>query len=170
MATTFGVGSGDYIRPYLRRPLIKHFPMAASQTFKKGEPLIMDAASTENRVRVASNQPTTLLVGIAASDAADCLNSDGTSAGALCPVWCATHDAIFRAVGKAAQALDYTDLSVGLALLKDATNNIWYIDNTDTTHDAVVPMFIIPPAVQGDFQGYYAFRFAAAASLFIATV
>lgn len=170
MATTYTVGSGDIIRPYKSRPRIQHFPMAASQSFKMGEPLIMDAASTENRVKVAANQPTTLIVGIAAAAAADCANSDGTTTGALVPVWCATHDAVFKAVGKALQALDYTDLSLGLALLKDATNNIWYIDNTDTTHDAVVPLTIIAPAVQGDFQGYYSFRFAAAASLFIATV
>lgn len=163
MATTYTVSSGDFIRPYKSRPRIQHFPEAASQTFKMGEPLIMDAASTENRVKVAANQPTTLIVGIAAGDAS------GVT-GALVPVWCATQDAVFRAVGKAAQALDYTDLSVGLALLKDATNVIWYIDNTDTTHDAVVPITIIAPAVQGDFQGYYSFRFAAAASLFTATV
>lgn len=163
MATTYTVSSGDFIRPYKSRPRIQHFPEAASQTFKMGEPLIMDAAATENRVKVAANQPTTLIVGIAAADAS------GVT-GALVPVWCATQDAVFRAVGKAAQALDYTDLSVGLALLKDATNVIWYIDNTDTTHDAVVPITIIAPAVQGDFQGYYSFRFAAAASLYIATV
>lgn len=170
MATTYSVSSGDYIRPYKCRPRIQHFPMAATQTFVKGEPLIMDAASTENRVKVAANQPTTLLVGFAAAAAADCLNSDGTTAGALVPVWCCEANMQFKAVGKAAQALDYTDLSVGLALLKDATNVIWYIDNTDTTHDAVVPLTIIAPAVQGDFQGYYSFKIAAAASLWTATV
>ena len=170
MATTFTVSSGDFMRPFKSRPRIQHFPMAATQTFKLGEPLIMDAASTENRVKVAANSPTSLIVGVAAANAADVANSDGTTAGALVPVWCATHDAVFRAVGKANQALDYTDLSVGLAILKDATNNIWYIDNTSTGADAVVPLTIIAPAVQGDFQGYYSFRFAAAASLFIATV
>ncbi len=170
MATTFLVGTGDYIRPYKCRPRIQHFPMAASQTFKKGEPIIPDAASTENRIRVASNQPVALIIGFAAADAADCANSDGTTTGALCPVWCAEANMQFKAVGKAAQALDNTDLSVGLAILKDATNNIWYIDNTDTSHDAVVPMTIIAPAVQGDFQGYYSFRIAAAAGFWTATV
>lgn len=163
MATTYTVSSGDYIRPYKCRPRIQHFPEAASQTFVIGEPLIMDAASTENRVKVAANQPTTLLVGFAAAAAS------GTT-GALVPVWCCEANMQFKAVGKAAQAMDYTDLSVGLALLKDATNLIWYIDNTDTTHDAVVPLTIIAPAVQGDFQGYYSFKIAAAASLWTATV
>jgi hypothetical protein len=158
MATTFTVGSGDYIRPY-RNVRIQHFPEAASQTFKRGEPLIMDSAGTENKVKIAGNQAVGLIVGIAAADAS------GVT-GAMVPVWLATQNAEFIAVGKAAQAMDYTDLSVGLALLKDTVNVIWYIDNTDTTHDAVVPLQIRPPAVQGDFQGYYIFRFAIAATLY----
>lgn len=158
MATTYSVGSGSYIRPY-RNVRIQHFPEAASQSFKRGEPLIMDAASNENRVRVASNQPTTLIVGIAAADASGVTST-------MVPVWLATFDAEFIAVGKTLQAMDYTDLSVGLALLKDATNVIWYIDNSDTTHDAVVPLQIKAPAVQGDFQGYYIFRFAIAATIY----
>ncbi len=113
---------------------------------------------------IAANQPTTLIVGIAAADAT------GVT-GTMCPVWLATQNAEFIAVGKAAQAMVNADLlSTGLALLKDATNVIWYIDNTDTTHDAVVPLYLKPPAIVGDFQGYYVFRFAATATVWIATV
>jgi hypothetical protein len=162
MATTFNVGSGDYVRPY-RNVRIQHFPEAASQTFKRGEPLIMDAAGTENRVRIASTSPTTLIVGIAAADASGVTST-------MIPVWCATQDAEFKITGKAAQAMDYTDLGVGLEIEKDATNVIWIVDNTNTSADALVPLSILAPAVQGDFRGYYVVRFAAAASYWMQTV
>jgi hypothetical protein len=162
MATTFTVGAGNIMRPY-RYCRVQHFPEAASQTFVRGDILIMDAASTENRVKIAAAQPVTLIVGVAAADAS------GVT-GTMVPVWLATQQAEFLIVGKAAQAMDFTDLSVGLAVARDATNKIWTVDNTDTTHDAVVPLTILAPATQGDFQGYYVVRFAAAASLWIATV
>lgn len=164
MATTFTVGSGDYIRPY-RNVRIEHFPEAASAAFKRGEPLITTSTNTgqKPRVGIAANQPTTQIVGIAAADAT------GVT-GTMCPVWVATQNAEFIAVGKTGQAMANADLlGLGLALLKDATNVIWYVDNTDTTHDAVVPLYFKPPAIVGDFQGYYVFRFAAAATIWIAT-
>lgn len=162
MATTFVVGSGDIMRPH-RGCKIRHFPEAASQTFVRGDVLIMDAASTENRVKVAANQATARIVGVAAADAS------GVT-GAMVPVWLAVPEAEFKITGVAAQALDYTDLGVGLGLTKDATNVIWTVDNTDTTHDAVVPIHILAPAIQGDFLGYYVVRFAYAASYFTATI
>ena len=85
MATTFVPGSGDGFRPY-GRCKVQHYPMAASQTFKKGYPIIMGGAGVENQIRVAGNDPTAALVGVAAADAANCANSDGTTLGAMCPV------------------------------------------------------------------------------------
>lgn len=157
MATTFAVSSGDYIRPY-RNVRIQHFPEAASQTFKRGEPLIMDAAATENRVRIAGSAPTSLIVGIAAADASGVTST-------MIPVWLATLTAEFKGTGMAAQAMDWTDLSVGKALIKDATNVIWQVDNTNGA-DSVVPLEILAPATQGDFLGYYSFRFAYASTLY----
>lgn len=162
MATTFSVGTGDIMRPH-RGCKIRHFAEAATQTFKRGELLIMDAASTENRVKIAADQAIARIVGVAAADAS------GVT-GALVPVWLAVPEAEFKVTGKTGQALDYTDLGVGLALVKDATNVIWTVDNTDTTHDAVVPISILAPAIQGDFLGYYVVRFAYAASYWTATL
>lgn len=162
MATTFTVSAGSYMRPF-RRGETRHFPEAASQTFKRGDVLIMDAASTESRVKIAADQPVARIVGVAAADAS------GTTS-TMIPVWLATPRAEFIVVGKASQAMDDTDLAVGLALLRDGTNLIWYLDNTDTTHDGFVATGYKEPAVQGDFQGYYVGHFAFGATIWAATI
>lgn len=162
MATTFAVGPGSIMRPY-RNTRVRHFPEAASQTFLRGDILIMDAASTENRVKISADQPTARIVGVAGADAS------GVT-GTMIPVYLADVQAEFLITGKSGQAMDFTDLGVGLAVLRDATNKIWYVDNTDTSHDAVVPVKINEPATQGDFLGYYVVRFAQAASYWMATI
>jgi hypothetical protein len=89
MATTFVPSAGDIIRPY-GKSKVKHFPEAASQTFKRGYPVILDAASNENRIRVAGTDPTAAIVGIAAADAT------GTT-GNMIPVWLAQPELKFKA-------------------------------------------------------------------------
>jgi hypothetical protein len=165
MAVTLTHSAGDTVRPY-RNCKIRHFPETTSQTFKKGEPVILvtgGTAQSRPRIGVASNQPTTLIVGIAAADAS------GTT-DAMCPVWLAKPDAEFQLVYKAAQASAFADFGTGLAILKEGTTNIWYVDNTDTTHDAVVPIEMKPPYVLGDIGGYVIVRFAFAATIYAATV
>lgn len=165
MAVTYTHGAGDIMRPY-RGVQVKHFPETTGQTFKRGEPVIFvtgGTATSRTRIGVASNQPITLIVGVAAADASGV-------ADAMCPVWLAKPNAEFQMVYKAAQASAFGDFGTGLAILKDATNNIWYVDNTDTTHDAVVPIEMKPPYVLGDLGGFVIVRFAFAATVYAATV
>lgn len=69
-ATTFTRGPGDFVRPYFltgpHRPGIRSFFEGASQSFVPGEPLIASTDSHQgNCVKVASNDPTSNLIGIA---------------------------------------------------------------------------------------------------------
>lgn len=137
MATTFVPSSGDFIRPY-GRCKVKHFPEAASQTFKRGYPIIMDAASNENRVRVAADNPTAAIVGIAAADAS------GTT-GAMVPVWLAKPEYQFQVTTVAADAVDFTDRGSARALQAHATLAIWVVDTTDAGNDSVVVEDYINP-------------------------
>lgn len=72
-ATTFTVGYGDIIRPYSAYGSIKvrSFPEAASQSFLLGEPLILNGTGSHKNteVKVASNDPTANIVGVAAQGA-----------------------------------------------------------------------------------------------------
>jgi hypothetical protein len=102
MATTFVPATGDAIRPY-GRCKIQHFPEAASQTFKRGYPVILDAASTKIASRVSADNPTAAIVGIAAADAS------GVT-GAMCPVWLAKPEYQFQVRTVAPIAIDFTDI------------------------------------------------------------
>ncbi len=165
MATTFTRSTGDIFRPY-GRSKVKHYPMAASQTFKRGEPLILDAASTENRVRVSSDNPTAALVGVAAADAAVCANSDGTTTGAMVPVWQARPHLQFRIQTFNTDAIDYTDIGSLRALQVHATlANTWVVDTSDAGNDSVVIEDYIE-GVEGDFAGIAVVHFSPGATIF----
>jgi hypothetical protein len=173
MATTFVPGNGDGIRPY-GRCKVKHFPMAASQTFKRGYPLILDAASNENRVRVASNDPTAAIVGIAAADASACItNSDGTTTtGGMVPVWLAQPELKFIGRTIASVAVDFTMTGVCKALEAHASLNIWVVDIGDSGADSVVVEFFENPnsrtlqTAEGDFEVNVVFHFDPKATIF----
>ncbi len=164
MATTFVPGSGDGFRPY-GRCKIKHFPMAATQTFKRGYPVILDAASNENRIRVAGNDPVAAIVGVAAADASACAASDGTTTGAMCPVWLAQPELKFIGRTIAADAVDFTDIGSARAIEAHASLNIWVVDTTDAGADAVVVEFYQNPntnalqTVEGDLEVNVIFHF-----------
>lgn len=130
MATTFVPGSGSIMRPY-GRCKIKHFPEAASQTFKRGYPVIMDAASTENRIKVAADNPTAAIVGVAAEDAS------GVT-GNKVAVWLAKPEFQFEVTTVAADAVDFTDRGACRALQAHASLAIWVVDTTDAGNDSVV--------------------------------
>jgi hypothetical protein len=164
MATTFVPSNGDVIRPY-GRCKIKHFPEAASQTFKRGYPVILDAASNENRIRVASNDPTAAIVGIAAADAS------GTT-GALCPVYLAQPELKFKGRTIASVAVDFTATGVCKALEAHASLNIWVVDIGDSGNDSVVVEFFENPntnalqTAEGDFEVNVVFHFDPKATIF----
>ncbi len=171
MATTFVPGNGDGIRPY-GRCKVKHFPMAASQTFKRGYPLILDAASNENRVRVAATDPVAAIVGIAAADASACANSDGTTTSAMVPVWLAQPELKFIGRTIAATAVDFTMTGVCKALEAHATLSIWVVDIADSGADSVVCEFFQNPntnnlqVAEGDFEANVVFHFDPKATIF----
>jgi hypothetical protein len=164
MATTFVPGSGDGFRPW-GRSKVQHFPEAASQTFKRGYPVILDAASTEGRVRVASNDPTAAIVGVAAADAS------GTT-GAMVPVWLAKPELQFIGRTIASDPIDFTDIGSARAIEAHASLAIWVVDTTDAGADSVVIEHYINPdtkaylTAEGDSEGEVVFHFDPKATIF----
>lgn len=164
----FGRSSGDYIRPW-RNVRVQHFPEDASQSFKRGEPLILGGAGVENKVKVASDNPTSAIVGIAAEDAS------GTT-GNKVAVWVAHPEAEFIAKAVEGDAADFTDLNKAKAIQKDTTNVIWEVDTTDDGNDSVVPLDLLnlnkKQVVEADADTNYwvVFRFANAATIWGSTL
>ena len=82
MATTFTVGPGDTMRPYIRGGQVAQivsFPEAASQVFKAGELLILNnGGSLGHQVKLSGANPTADVVGTAVHDAT---GTQGTWAG-----------------------------------------------------------------------------------------
>jgi hypothetical protein len=167
MASLGGVSTGDYIRPW-RNCTLKHYPEAASQTFKTGAVLIRDAASTENRVKIAGDNPTSGIIGIAAEDAS---GTTGNKVG----VWLAEPEAYFVGRGDATDGVDFTDLGVKKALEIDATYTIWRVETDDDGNDAVVVHDFRHPVTrevltsEGDTDALVVFRFVQAATVYAGT-
>lgn len=164
MATTFVPGNGDGIKPYGRCQL-KHFPEDASQSFKRGYPVIMGGAGVENKIKVASNDPTAAIVGIAAADAS------GTT-GAMCPVWLAKPECRFVGRTLASVAVDFTARGSCVALEAHASLNIWVVDIGDAGHDSVVVEDFYNPntnalqTTEGDFEVNVVFHFDPKATIY----
>lgn len=163
MATTFSVGSGDYARPW-RNVEIKHFREAASQSFKKGEVVINGGAGVEDEVKVASDNPTAAILGIAAEDAS------GTQ-GTKIAVYLARPSAEFLMRTIDADAVDFSDIGTARAVQKDTTNVIWVVDTADAGNDSVVIQEYRNPTtrevqdVEGDTSVWAVVRFAPNATI-----
>jgi hypothetical protein len=164
MATTFTPSAGNIIRPY-GRSKVKHFPEAASQTFKRGYPVIMDSASTENRIAVAADNPTAAIVGIAAEDAS------GTT-GNKVAVWLAKPEYQFIVTTVASDAVDFTDRGACRALQAHASLAIWVVDTTDAGNDSVViedylnPVTMASQTAEGDSEVYAVVHFDPKATIY----
>lgn len=164
MATTFAMSTGRAIRPY-GRCKVRHFPEAASQTFKRGYPVIMDSASTENRVAVAADNPTAAIVGIAAADAS------GVT-GAMVPVWLARPDLQFVVPQVASDAVDFTDRGSCRALQAHSSLAVFVVDTTDAGNDSVVveeflnPVTGNPLTSEGDFEADVVVHFDPKATIY----
>jgi hypothetical protein len=123
------VGSGDEIRPF-RGVRIKHYPEMASQTFKRGDPLIYSTVSDhQNEVGIAGSDPV-YIMGYAAEDAS---GTQGTDIG----VYVADSHSEFCGVVQSGGTLAYTNLGVKYGLVADGTNHIWRVDLSETTAAAV---------------------------------
>lgn len=164
MAATFVPSAGDIIRPY-GRCRVKHYPEDASQTFKRGYPVILGGAGVENKIKVAANDPTAAIVGIAAADAS------GVT-GAMCPVWTAQPEMRFQARTIASVAIDFTATGVAKALEAHATLAIWVVDIGDSGNDSVVveefhdPVTNALQTAEGDFEANVIFHFDPKATIF----
>ena len=167
MATVFVVGSGDYARPY-KNVRVQHFPEDASQTFKRGEVVIAGGAGLENKVKIAADNPTAAILGIAAADAS------GVT-GAMVPVWLATNDAEFIIRTIDADTVDFTDIGALRAVQKDATNVIWVVDTADAGNDSVLVLQYLNPTtrnvqtVEGDTSVWAVVKFTPAATIWSGT-
>lgn len=164
MATTFTPSAGNIMRPWGKSE-IRHYPEAASQSFKAGYPVILGGAGVENQVKVAADNPTAALVGVAAADAS------GTT-GELVPVWLAKPENKFIVTTVASDAVDFTDIGACRALQAHASLDIWVVDTTDAANDSVVIEGYIDPVTQtrqtteGDSEVYAIVHFDPKATIF----
>lgn len=162
MAVTYAVSSGDIMRP-LEGGRIKWYPEDASQSFAIGDVLIAGAAGVENKVKIASANPTAAIVGVAAGAAS------GTT-GNLVPVWVAQNDQLFVARAVASDALDYSDIGTARAIQPHGTyTNVWVVDTTDAGNDAVAVRYYRSPdgraLAEGDFEMEVVFSFVEGATI-----
>lgn len=170
MATTFAVGSGDYIRPF-RNVRVQHFPVAVSQTIRRGDQVKLAGAGVENRIKIGVVTETSRIVGIAAASITT--TSTHVPATDKIPVWLATPDAEFIGRTVSDDAVDFTDIGVNVAMDIDATNNIWVIETDDVTAEVVQvlqyldPITKTPQTAEGDTSVLCVFKFMPGASIYI---
>lgn len=146
---TISVGSGNYLRPY-RNVRIQHFPEGPSQSFKRGELLILNTTADKgHQVVISAADPTVGVVGVAAMDATGTENS-------LVTVWLFTPASEWVVHAGSGQTLDNDDLSVGYGIVKDITNVIWRLDRTETTAKVFVVVKLLD--AHGDVNGRYIVR------------
>ena len=162
-----GVGSGSYIRPrYHAR--IRHFRVDLSQTVRLGDLMVLSADADEgNRVKKAGADPTTDrgIVGFAA----EALTTDATGAASdIIPIWIAEGQTEFIGhVSGAAFAdttLDNDNISVEFGMIEDTTNNVWRVDNSETTAKLVRVLELLD--AHGDTNGRVAFHVIAPERLY----
>lgn len=149
---TRSVSSKDYIRPY-NQVRCGSWKEEASQTYKLGAVLVQDATA-KDEVEEAGADPTTLIVGIALSDASG--TADTAQLVAL-----AEPGAEFVGVVQDTGTLAAGNVGTNYGLVKDSTNDIWRVDLSDTTNVNVTVTGLIDPA--GDVNGRVRFQFLASA-------
>lgn len=131
-------------------PETKCYPEAASQTFKKGEPVYLSSGY----VTACSTDPSSIL-GFAAADGSN------TTAGAVeTPVWIANEDTYFAAnvyhtsAPSAITAIAELATSYGIVEVSDK----WHIDLSDTSNTRVQVKFLDERDTVGDTYGRVWFK------------
>jgi len=146
---------------------IRWYPMAATQTFKKGEFVSLVSASGYIQACTADSPVTTGIVGIAEADALDLAagaNGIGstTTTGVACPVTLAKRGQQFTmqvtSAGTATttaltQVGAHYSLHVGTAATNSNYLHIHYCDVSDTTNQIFVVDGIAPEDTVGDTNG-----------------
>jgi hypothetical protein len=152
------------IRPW-KNVEIRHYPEDASQTFKRGEVLILGGAGVENKVKVAASNPTAAIVGIAAE------NASGVT-GNKVAVYLAKPESVFVGYIDGTDAVDFTDIGAARALEDNATEEVWTIETDDAGNDSVVVLAYRDVTTkqvltaEGGTEALVEFRFIRAATLF----
>ena len=150
MATSFTAGPGDYMRPY-RFPRVEHFPEAASQTFRIGDPVVLQTTSDKgHQIKISGADPTADVVGIAAEAASGTENT-------MIPVWIADEQTEFIGRVQDTGVLDNDDVGDSYGIVADSTNKIWRVDRTETTTTVVKIVKLIDS--HGDTNGKVVFKF-----------
>lgn len=173
MATTFDVGSGDYIKPWGKSRL-QQFPVHVSQTICKGDPLVCAGAGYENRVILWGGSATSGFVGIAAEAITTTATHNAETDHVL--VYCADPGARFAGRTVADDAVDFTDIGVRVELEDDSTNSIFRVQTDGVTEEVVMVLEYRNPdtrnlqATEGDTNALCIFEFLPGASIFIPTV
>jgi hypothetical protein len=173
MATTFTVGSGDYIRPW-RNVRIQHFPVHVSQTVLKGSAMTIAGAGYENRLILGTDTITAGYVGISA--AALTTTATHVAATDTIPVWLATPDAEFIGRTDTTTAANFTYIGANCELELDATNSITCVELASTTYEVVRVLQFLDPvtrkvqATEGDTSVWCVFKFIPGASIYIPTI
>ncbi len=168
MATTFSVGSGDYVRPW-RNVRIKHFPVTVSQTIVRGAAVKLAGAGLENRIKIGVVTETSGYVGFAAESITT--TSTHNPVTDTIAVWLGTEDAEFIGRTVSDDAVDFTDIGVGVALDIDATNGIWVVETDDVTAEVVRVLEYLDPvtrnrqATEGDTSALCVFKFLPGATI-----
>lgn len=168
MATTYAVGTGDYIRPW-RNVRLREFPVAVSQTILLGSVLKIAGAGLENRVILSTDTTETGVVGIAM----EAITTTGTHNAATDKVLVAlaTDGAEFVGRTPADDAVDFTDIGVGVELEIDATNLITRVETDGVTDEQVKvleylhPFTLQPLTAEGDFNALCVFKFIPGATI-----
>jgi hypothetical protein len=147
MATAYVASSGDHIRPY-RNVRLKHFKEAASQTFRVGDPLILQTTADKgDQVKIAGSDPTTgTVVGFAAEVAT------GTE-DTLVAVWVLDYQSEFLVIVQDASTLDRDQVGDEYGIVADATNLIYRLDTTETTSKVFRVTDLAPGYGHGDTNG-----------------
>lgn len=149
MATTWTVGSGDYIRPY-RCVRTEHWPEGASQTFRVGDPVILSTVSDYgNHIVIAGTDAVADIVGFAAEAAT------GVT-GTKLAVWVADESGEFVGRVQDTGALDNDQIGEDYGMVADGTNHIWRVDLSDTTNVSVQMIKFLD--THGDTNGRVVFK------------
>lgn len=168
MATTFTVGTGDYIQPW-RNVTFREYPVHTSQTVLVGSVLQKAGAGFENRVILSTDTVTSGIVGVAV----EAITTTGTHNAKTDKVLvaCATADAEFIGRTVADDPVDFTDIGVRVSLEIDATNSITRVETDDTTNETVQVCAYLDPvtrntqATEGDTSALCVFKFLPGATI-----
>jgi len=130
-------------------PWTATFPEAASQTFKLGAIVTLNASG---HVVECGADPTQIL-GIACGDA----HNDSVAATSTVAVWIADDETLFVGNLSGTSVTALTDVGMGYGVVKDGNN--WHVDKTDVANRRVIVVELDSRDAVGDTNGRVLFMF-----------